>query len=770
MQDGSFLGELSWCQGTLESHACLYSDICKIDRLCSCDCVGEDGAKRTNWRDLPFTTKDEGLIRRLWKVPRLRGLKPGTKWGYAFGAYLRTVPKEVHALVISAYRWLPDCCEECFIDVLKELSRVSLERVLHNDERWRLYLLDLKVLGGFDTVLNRQDPFESYDEDYGTKSSQELDDRLKFWIDDTIGKIGVDMVDFDFEEFVSFRDAWALPGASIQGTAKKAQIVDSKGGRRSIRVKDKWFATAHMTDEQIVTECKKEQMTLVRPFVKQDEPAACRTVQCYDTWSLVRASYIDQAIGDLNQNGLWTSVGMGSKEKQDLRRRMMSWRDEWKMCTDQGSFDTHQSAEWVMYALEALYAKIASVNPHMKEVIEIELKSLRNVKLEFDGRRIDWKNGVLSGYKFTALVDSILNRAETRWVLEKMKREDIWMECYQGDDAIVVLRGGIEKEKVAEVYSELGLEVNPEKTWVTRGSTEYLHEVYLSNRVVGFPARAFRAMLWKKPLTNILSAERGKDKLEAFLSVCRMAVRRGLHAKDVVWRMLKQYGAKEVDRFTEWWMTPYVFGGFGAGTTGRCKLNMKTIKEKGVNYRLHVSGLSHMGVVWMEAALLRSEGKIPIPGIHLELDWEKVKGEPRMEKLKADRLREEPRVKVDWTVEDLTLHKDAYERKLKLEWKLRTGATIVDSDLPRKMGYFGDLDRAYRTYRSLINDVRGIDETSTAGESHYRVTDWMNEVWAGICYRRIRIGAHVDFWPLARLVHTRMLEVVYKRQVLVVLV
>nr|DAZ87265.1 TPA_asm: RNA-dependent polymerase [Antaeus toti-like virus 1] len=361
---------------------------------------------------------------------------------------------------------------------------------------------------------------------------------------------------------------------------------------------------------------------------------------------------------------------------------------------------------------------------------------------------------------------TILNRAETRWVLEKMGRDDIRFECYQGDDAIVVLGGSIEKKEVARIYKQLGLEVHPEKTWVTKGNTEYLHEVYVEGKVLAFPARAFRAVAWKKPLGNILSSEYGWDKFQALMGVMRMAMRRGLQVQDMVKRALRQYGVKG-SGFEEWWMTPYVFGGFGAGTYGRMELRGKTKIDDSVNFRIHVSGIEHLDDIWKQAAASRAEGSMPLPGRSLELRWLKVSGSDVMDPLEAADLLTKPQVKVDWTLADLETNKFAYRRKLELEWKYRTGEKIFASDLPRFFGYTKNIDTAYRKYRRVIGEALGLDGTQTASESHFRVSLWANSVWSGMCYRHVRIGWDLSVLPLLRSMHRTLTSSAYKRVILV---
>jgi hypothetical protein len=253
----------------------------------------------------------------------------------------------------------------------------------------------------------------------------------------------------------------------------------------------------------------------------------------------------------------------------------------------------------------------------------------------------------------------------------------------------------------------------------------------------------------------------------------RMATRRGLVVTSVVKRLLKQYGLgkdwNEV-KFIDWWHTPYVMGGFGGGRKGRTELRMTTIMDKKIQVRTIVTGISHKGEKWIQAAKVRAEGALPMPGMRTKIEWSKVAGVTPMAKLRADRFQEEARMKVDWTVEDLAVYSDAYERKLILEWKLRKGEEILESDLPRVFNLGENVDRVYRRYRKLISEVKGIDETSTSGESHYKMTAWTNEVWSGICMRSARWGKEAPLLPLMHLVHEKMMETVYRRGLTRVLV
>jgi hypothetical protein len=385
----------------------------------------------------------------------------------------------------------------------------------------------------------------------------------------------------------------------------------------------------------------------------------------------------------------------------------------------------------VVYALKELYSRVADRNPHMREMIRIELDSLENVVLEFNDGTMKWEKGVLSGYLFTALVDSILNRAETRVVLERMGRDDVSFERYQGDDAILNLVNWIDRERVAREYQKLGLEIHPLKTWVTTESTEYLHEIYFKNGgVYGFPARSFRAIAWSKPVTG-LGGEFGAQKTNALLDSLRMCCRRGLVVEEIARRVIKGILPDfDETKFQAWLKTPVCMAGFGGGMTGRVSLNVHSKRIKSFN--VSVQGLGTQDKLWQQAIETRVASACPIPGIRNTYSLNRVRGNSSMPKMKVSQFADAPVLRIDWEVSDLETFPDAYRRKLLLEWKLVNAEEVLKEDLPEGFLMLEKVDRAYRRYRKLVGMVLSTDSAKTAAESFVRIGDWVNHAWAGI--------------------------------------
>jgi hypothetical protein len=623
-----------------------------------------------------------------------------------------------------------------------------------------IWLLDWRVLGGFDTEVNRRDPFPTYREAFGQKR-EGFDDRLRYWIDDTVGKIIPKRLEYDFASFVSFRDAWAAGGASVRGKPKK--VVFSFPGRRDVksRLNDKWYALAHCTDEQILNRCMDKSIVLVRPFVKKDEAAACRTVQSYDTYSIIRCSYLEQAIGSL---GDWTSIGYSVAQRVAMRRRFMVTKG-WKVCTDQSSFDTHQKKEWVVYAMRKLVERLGFSNhPDLKLVGEHELLSMERVYLEMQSGLMKWENGVLSGHKFTALLDSILNRAETRTVYERLGYE-IRAEVYQGDDSAAILSEEPSGEDMACEFGRLGLEVNPEKTWIHRERFEYLHELYVGGNVYGFPARAMRALLWRKPSMGGLEPV-GTGAVLSYLDVHRMAARRGLRVLESLRAFVRSWNLLDDRKFTSWVQTPSLWGGFGLGARGRTGLEVSTLNL--AKWRVYISGLESAPSVIRDAAFGRLNSTLPVPGYGVKLRFVNVKGSVTMERLPFRNVGTVDReivgpdtrrkgvypmakfedmviLRSDWVLEDVVTDPDAYRRKLILEQKLRSGDEIDFEDTPTGFRW---PEGTYRAYRRWLEDGDALVSAQVAVDSYVHAADWAKVMWKRMCTYAVmrRAFGGMDKW------------------------
>lgn len=688
--------------------------------------------------EIDFSEMDSGLQRPLisWrKKGKAEYLRLGRKWGVLFQRYRELIPATVGPKLDEVVAVLPvDVCETCFVANLKAVSRYVLADITEHGLNDYVYALDLHVLGGYDTELNRVDPLATVEAEFCTPSETKLDADMKKAILDTVGLMKFGVVRGSFAEFVKFRDAWANPGASTYGKTARIRAYVRKKGKMSYKeltLRNKWFKALVATDEQLTRDCLAGKPAIVKPFRKLDEPAKSRTVQCFDTRSLIRSAYLCEGIKEYNGSKIWTTLESSSRDKMRLRRRLLRKDGDFRLCTDQSSFDINQSKESVMFTLEALFSKIVKYgkNRDLKRVAEAELEALRHAYLVGGSA---WRKGVLSGMKFTALVDTVLNRAASVLVLQRLG-VGIKFGLFQGDDAVMITDRDVDKEAVAAEYRILGLEVNPDKSWKARNRCEFLHEIYSDGVIRGFPARIAKSLLWKKPNTG--PSVGGATSIQEDISTLQTAARRGLvGVVELGWRLLRRVGySGGRDQFIESWFTPGALGGLGFGSKGRVRFEILTAKRRHTSVEL-VSPSVYLAddkQLRRAAVAQRAAGAVSLPGFVTSVRMSRIRLPPALPPRISYPASQVPRVRLNWTWRDSV--PDPYLKKLRLEYKLAGRVAVTREDVPtRVLDQVGDYDRTIRWYNRMIRQTVTILDGVRYHEPYSGIARWGDWVWAGI--------------------------------------
>lgn len=692
--------------------------------------------------DLTFSEMDLGLWKRSAgsSARVLKGFANlGRKWGGVFGLYREHLPRRVKPLL----EYVASCvsgnvCENCLIAYLKDVSRLCLAKIISEGMSDIIYLLDLSTLGGYDTLPNRTDPMSTIRAEFGTEAEIPMPHRLHYWIEKAVDKMKFRPLPCSFEAYVGFRDAWANEGASTYGKATNLAIDKGLKGVKNFKLRNKWFKALGKTDRMIYLDCIRPSRAQVKPFKKIDEPARSRTVQCFDTRSLIRTSYLGEAISSYNGREAWTTLEIGQVEKHKLRKSLLRKDGLWRLCIDQSGFDWHQWKEAVLAAFDAIVRRVVRYGGEdAAEVARIERIALVGAFLEVPTEgKMEWLKGVLSGMKWTALIDTILNFAETRYVMERIGAEVV-EEWYQGDDVILKLRDSVCVSQVAREFKNMGLQVNWLKTWLSQSRCEFLHEIYAANAVWAFPARIMKSMIWSKPQTS--SRGRVSSDIRQDLSILQKAARRRLVRLYPVARRL----IKGVDRLADnesimqCWHTPILFGGLGFGSRGRISMKIAVVAKR--RFKFAVDCTINLKVsdarVRNHAIATRASDIVNFPGIQTTIEFSKIKGAECMPVKTSIGLAGRTKPCITWSIRDLRKYPDAYSRKLTFEWKLASGEEILPSDFPRPV-FSGveNFDAKIRTFIRLSRLVRiNLESASWSAEPYFPIVMWGRRVWNGVC-------------------------------------
>lgn len=704
--------------------------------------------------DLEFSPSDQSC----WRAPGGR-TKPfaifkklfGSKWSCIFTAYCRLLPPEVkHRFTfIMCANIKHKACESCLIEHIKKISLVALALNIEQGPGWWSFLADVHVIGGYDTVLNRVDVLADYAQK--TQWVRGTDNQfLRDSIDKTVDGFGISSVanQITFAQFVRFRDTWATPGASTHGTPS---IISIKGEKTKVR--GKFANTLSMTDDEIVKLCHRGDPAVIRPFRKVDEPVKTRVVQAYDLPSYIRCSYVDFFISNLNASTVWTTLGMSVKERAESRLRLslrLRQKNITAVSTDQSAFDENQIKSIVRYALESIWRKVIrsarkDLVPELSRLCQAELKSFDEAVIQ----RVDrgktttisaWIQGLPSGFRWTALIDSLLNKAESEYCAHKMNfsiADGMW----QGDDAVMLVEGPCPTpEAIAKFFEGMGLSVNSAKTWVNPRRYEFLHEINGPEGAWGFPARIAKTILWRKPKLGSSNFTPPHLEISEYWDTLLKASRRGLKVYDLhhasVVKLLQHRNVRNASKIaSDYLNTPLALGGGGLGFSGRVSGTWKPPKilwkKVSLVNKLGFSGPGDHCIY--ERCMLRRLGRVArMPSRPAEFITNDIRPSNEVFSVRDLSMRIP---QTDWVPWDYTTKKvDAWSLKLRLEDRLNSGQDITEELCPSSVIKRSKLgcNRAMR----LINRWSGISinlaNAYSSAEPFAPAADWANRIWNGI--------------------------------------
>ncbi|BBD50443.1 RNA-dependent RNA polymerase [Pythium polare RNA virus 1] len=687
-----------------------------------------------------FSDKDLSL----WKAVGFRGRKTagtqrlGGKWRTILNRYRGVIPASALSYFFTIVNKCSVCCEAGIIEWLKEFGRVCTAATVHVGHGPWTYFCDVHVLGGYDTVLNRVDVMANIRDSVGlplVSGLSDYEDVLRGHVRDALRNVRVDSgMDVAFADWVRFRDNWTVPGACNIGKHAILEVRRPGRGVKRAKAGGKLGKTLCLSDQELVRLATERCGAQILPFRKEDEPVKTRVVFGYDTRSYLRCSYADAFLGDLNANGSWTPLGCSVADR--AQQRIDIWTRlggsaERAVSLDQSSFDLNQPKWAVRMAIEEVFNRI--IDCCHPELVE-EVTKFKELELfAFDEARVGdvcmWGRGVPSGHKWTALVDTLLNRGECL-IAAELRGVEVVRGLWQGDDGLVFEKGKATMSW-ADAYDKLGLVVNAAKTWVDSTSCEFLHEFYSASGVRAFPARAFRSVCWDKPVMGASSFLSGTERLNSRLDVLLKCARRGLYRMaDEAVRMLTKRGLSAVHA-KEVLCTSRNLGGLGWSDSMRRAL---VVKGSEVEYR-HVSIVSPVfgsgsSGCFSFGALRRLGAHMPLPVSELVVSSRWVS--PVAEVPVHDRLGRDTKLRLNWNFRDPV--SDPWRRRLEMEWMLARGRDWCDALVPDECCRTSPLgaERAFRFASRWASERLNLDCELTTGESWCVLADLGNRMWMGL--------------------------------------
>ena len=487
----------------------------------------------------PLTDEEKSRARfaRSWKVPP-RYKRFGERWGRGISLAMALIPLREKAKVVSFLKTVSFYQVKTSSALFNLMRGVSALAKKHGDllfPGWWKFLVNWEALGGYASPLELSafekdlrawaegDIVHEIVDEYGRMSENCFLDELEKGMRDLLfnlpGLGNANKRARTIEEFSREPGLWARTGSSH---VKEAVMYLDKSGQIKKAKKTKWrtaLALAPARVRDILRTQDPGRLKQRNSAIQKLETGKVRAVVSSDDETYLRMAYISDWLETALAGNAASTLFMSTEQQLGMWQCFASdtETDYVKLPLDQSHFDWMQNKRMINRFLNVVGDVIRTyAEPRAKSDLLHVLESLRwtLVKLEGDltlGEgshkiRMLVQKGVMSGWRWTALMDTAFNLGEMRAAQVHLRRQGfpdgVVSVTAQGDDDRILVNSYGLGAALALAYNEMGFEVNPGKFFIDTKRDEYLRQVAEPGLVSGYPIRAINAVLWRNPINR----------------------------------------------------------------------------------------------------------------------------------------------------------------------------------------------------------------------------------------------------------------------------
>lgn len=490
---------------------------------------------------------NEAIERRRYRQETLRifqGLGPraGPVWSLFWKCLPPMVRRRMWKVLVES-TLLDGKDEDKVQQKLKELSAIAKKnRELVFGEDWKYYV-DLQLLR--DYLPNAEISQFEYDIERWVTGSVEhkLDGSEAVFLErfERGVQLFVDLAPAKLQNFTWLTPTewaadpgnWARSGASdgdrlhlvINGKVKKAR-------------KSKWASALAMEKSEVMKmlySWKKQRNVAIQ----KRELGKIRAVIAGDLELYLKMSYVGYFIEAVLAGHPNSTLFMTAEQQYSLWTQMAesTQDDNAKIPIDQSEFDHSINFKMISitntkirYLIQRFGGKI---KPYLLDIMDRIEYALDGGTIRVGNRVFYYEKGVLSGWRWTALYDTMINAGELGAARETVKARsgvDPVLPGWnvQGDDVKTECPNYTMAVLLWQAYEEMDFDVNPGKFFITMDTNEYLRQVAWKKQICGYPARAIPAMVWRNPVSREL--KRGEERIREQISSWNQIFNRMGHA------------------------------------------------------------------------------------------------------------------------------------------------------------------------------------------------------------------------------------------------
>lgn len=533
-----------------------YSSMIEFQMKTKIDALSGDELKMLKVSDALEYDEDRSA-RRLFRVfkHRLGFIRYGEVIYDGFNLYFNTLPDDVKIIFVSIFQrfnfyrmksvllFLENL--KLFSDICKKYAELIVPGMSSTGVSMWMYFIDLRFLSEY------KGPITPIEMDIGAFEwvskvrDHTLDGSKEKWLryfEIGLIKAGDLLLEGSIfnrkehitkKEFSQRPDWWGLSGAS---SGDKLQYIIGNELLEADRTK--WATALKMSEYQVMSILNGEIDMTLSTISEKRELGKSRAVISSNVELYICMSYFSKKF-EYGLHCACTSLFYGSEGAVRRRLKIMSLlkEDRWiQLPIDQTEFDHQVNLDMINLGLNVIWRLIVAsgdVEVNDYELFQKVRFTLLHGRIDTRLRIIAHLNGLLSGWRWTALLGTIINLGEFL-ALKKWLCDDGWYIndtelVAQGDDIDVLEESYDMAGAILWAYKHAGFGVNFSKNFVSGpGMTqrsEYLRLVAFKERTVGYLARSVPSILWRNP--KRVEKEMGEERIKAIVTRWKTLIERG---------------------------------------------------------------------------------------------------------------------------------------------------------------------------------------------------------------------------------------------------
>lgn len=289
----------------------------------------------------------------------------------------------------------------------------------------------------------------------------------------------------------------------------------------------------------------------------KEEPAKTREVITTPMSSYLRQSYLMYRWG---KPRIPSPISTGSW-LADFEARTPRWYGS----IDGEKFDQTVPKEFII----GIVRRLGSLDSECAAVAADEIQQLEDLWVQWGEDRFKWEGGLLSGWRLTSLIGSLLSCCVAEYIIEKTSSLGAMEYGVMGDDLILYSHTmELSPETMVQLYNSFGLRANLAKT--CSGPTgEFLRRVHSMGGVWAYPALGLKSALYASPWLDKYTYDEESEVSNTWLTWLSRLLPHSLTKHDTCTYVLthlksnlnSNYGKHDWD---SWLSTPICAGGGGS--------------------------------------------------------------------------------------------------------------------------------------------------------------------------------------------------------------